>query len=74
MRKIFNYVSGFALAMTTLIVIFFAFVGYLIVSEVNADADFKRRCTQLEGFMASQDGDQQRICVDRDRRIILQER
>jgi hypothetical protein len=64
----------FAVVMALLGVTFISFCVYLVVSEVRADADFRRRCAKQDGLVISEDGDRLRVCVDRDRRVIIVDR
>jgi hypothetical protein len=64
----------FGVGMTLLALMFISVCVFLVVREQQADDAFRRRCAQLEGFMLSDDGDQLRVCVDRDKRVILTER
>lgn len=64
----------FNVVMSSILITFIGVCVFLVVRETRADADFRRRCAKLEGFTISEDGDQLRVCVDRDRRVILMER
>jgi hypothetical protein len=64
----------FSVVMSLILVAFISVCVFLVVRETNADADFRRRCAKQDGLVISEDGDQLRVCVDRDRRVILVER
>lgn len=62
-------------ALAVFLVGLIGFAAYSITTDINEDQDFFNRCKAAGGFVITDYyQDESRICVDREARVILQER